>query len=281
MKLSYETADHLAEIIYSTEGNGKDIVDLFRGFCVDFDDEDVQVSGYCGAGGKLPFSKKYCRRLSDETKLANFILSYLNPRRFVGETGKLQDLVDSLNGHLKYDDIILEIYDSGRKIKFTSTEISGDGANVEHFFDSESIYRETLRYIKEAKRNILINMYMLTSQDIINLLVEKSSQSIDVQLILDDNLKNKEALEKHDIDFHIMFVKGWDSGEGINHHKYYIIDDRFLLSGTANATFSGLKKNDENLTISDDLISINKYRENFITTKRHVLCQIGLKWSDL
>lgn len=271
MELGSKIIESLAKIIVSYEANGIDIVDAFKKFGTDIDEDDIQPGGYCGAGGKLSFSKKYCTNLNEEGKLSNFILEYLDPKRFVLSNQFLIDSINRLNELLRFEDLALQLYDSGRRVKFTNLMDTQDGSSVSHYFNSEDIFQEVTNHIQDAKRSILINMYMFTSKPLIDLLVIKSSKNIDIQIILDDNDINRKAFEGKHIDFHIMYVKGWDSGDGINHHKYYIVDDQYLLNGTANATFSGMSKNDENLTVSDDSLSIKQYRENFVSTKRNIL----------
>lgn len=271
MKLSTGVENFIIDFIFSNSANGREITETFINFGTEVDPDHVQDGGYCGMGGKRDFTRHYVGVVNEEEKLQAFLAYYFEPSKFHQNIEELKGYLAELNNALKFDDIQIELYDHDRKLKYKSLNQTGDGSSTSTFFKGDEIKSEIISALSTAEKSILINMYRINHKEIMELLLEKSAANVDVQIIIDNNDDNKRFIDSYDVDFLVMPVMGWDQSRANNHHKYFIIDDKTLLHGTANATYAAFGKNSENISISDDHLEIEKFRKHFIETKRSFL----------
>lgn len=278
-KLNLNTVNHFASIINNVEPNGRLIVEKFKSFNTFIDNEDVSEGGYCQIT-RSQFCEKYCAKLNSEERLTEFILFYLSPSNFTLILSELENKVSILNEFLNYDDLKIVFYNNKRKVKYLDINQADESGNNTYLTNSNKIKKTIINSIEQAEKSIWISMYQLTSTDVFSLLLSKSKRNLDIQIILDDNLSNRNFIKDCvNLDFPILFTKGYESGEGIHHDKYFIIDGNLLLNGSVNATFSGLNKNSEHLSIDDSLISIKSFQLDFIATRRAIFRNFYLQKS--
>jgi len=124
--------------------------------------------------------------------------------------------------------------------------------------------------IGKAQRSIDIAMYSFTSREIAQALVDAKKRQIKIRIVL-DNAQIKEPFSKS----RYLIGKGLNVkfalGPGLMHHKFALIDNRVLLTGSFNWTVSAEKKNAENLLILTDKELVSKYTKQF----KHLWAQSG------
>jgi len=123
--------------------------------------------------------------------------------------------------------------------------------------------KEIIKNINQAQASINIVMYIFTDREIALPLVKAHERGVKVRLYLD-----KEQVDYQYSQSRFLVQKGIktriSSNNYIMHHKFAIIDNRLLLTGSYNWTFSANKRNDENLMVIDDPEIIEIFQNQFI-----------------
>ncbi len=123
--------------------------------------------------------------------------------------------------------------------------------------------KEIIKNINQAEAFINIAMYIFTDREIALPLVKAQERGVKVRLYLD-----KDQVDYKYSQSRFLVQKGIktriSSNNYIMHHKFAIIDNRLLLTGSYNWTFSANNRNDENLLIIDDPEIIEIFQNQFI-----------------
>ncbi len=111
----------------------------------------------------------------------------------------------------------------------------------EIYFENYKFKERLLSLIKGAKKQIFVEIYILTNIDIIKALAAKQNTGVKVCVIIDDEyLKKNTALYKSN---KLKVRKDWIvDNESIMHRKLCVIDSKFVTQGSSNWTLQGLNK---------------------------------------
>ena len=120
-----------------------------------------------------------------------------------------------------------------------------------------------IKNINQAEAFINIAMYVFTDKEIALPLVKAQERGVKVRLYLD-----KDQVEYQYSQSRFLVQKGIktrvSSNKYIMHNKFAIIDNRLLLTGSYNWTFSANNRNDENLMVIDDPEVIELFQNQFV-----------------
>jgi len=123
--------------------------------------------------------------------------------------------------------------------------------------------KEIIKNINQAEAFINIAMYIFTDREIAIPLAKAHERGVKVRLYLD-----KDQVDYKYSQSRFLVQKGIktriSSNNYMMHHKFAIIDNRLLLTGSYNWTFSANNRNDENLMVIDDPEIIEIFRNQFI-----------------
>ncbi len=134
-----------------------------------------------------------------------------------------------------------------------------------------NISNELVAQIHSAKHSIKIAMAWFTSDELFSALIDALNRDVRVELILLDNATN---FHPYALDFNAFIQKGGTlrvagSDIGFLHHKFCVIDDNCIITGSYNWTFYAEHHNIENIVISKELSIINAFNHEF---ERLVTC---------
>lgn len=114
----------------------------------------------------------------------------------------------------------------------------------------------TCDYLKNAEKSIHLGMFCLTHPYIIKELKEAQERGVKIYLYLDKlNFKNLRPDLLHLMRKCEKVFK--QTSQVLMHHKFCLIDDKILITGSTNWTKSGFKKNEEVLVIFDKIETTN------------------------
>jgi phosphatidylserine/phosphatidylglycerophosphate/cardiolipin synthase-like enzyme len=123
--------------------------------------------------------------------------------------------------------------------------------------------KEFINNINRAQASINIAMYIFTDKEIALPLIKAQERGVKVRLYLD-----KDQVEYQYSQSRFLVQKGIktriSSNKYIMHQKFAIIDNRILLTGSYNWTFSANNRNDENLMVIDDPEIIEIFQNQFL-----------------
>ena len=137
-------------------------------------------------------------------------------------------------------------------------------AKTEVYFSlSDNPQKEIIKNINQAEAFINIAMYIFTDREIAIPLVKARERGVKVRLYLDQDQVDYKYSQSR-----FLVQKGIKTRISTNnyimHNKFAIIDNRILLTGSYNWTFSANNRNDENLMVIDDPEIIGIFQNQFI-----------------
>lgn len=127
------------------------------------------------------------------------------------------------------------------------------------------IKNQIISLIDEATNNLKIAMAWFTNDDLFASLIRSLNRGLKVELILLDDSIN---FMDYAPDFNQFIEIGGilriaKSDVGFMHHKFCIIDDKIVITGSYNWTFYAETRNIENILISDKSTTVNLYINEF------------------
>jgi len=132
-----------------------------------------------------------------------------------------------------------------------------------HFSLYDNPQKEIIKNINQAEAFINIAMYIFTDKEIALPLIKARERGVKVRLYLDQDQVDYKYSQSR-----FLVQKGIKTRISTNnyimHNKFAIIDNRILLTGSYNWTFSANHRNDENLMIIDDPEIIEIFQNQFI-----------------
>ncbi len=134
--------------------------------------------------------------------------------------------------------------------------------HIEVYFCPEDwCANKALYTLDTAQESIYFMTFSFTHNEIGDLLVKKKQENVIVKGIMEKTQSSQYSQFKKLADAGIM-VK-WDNNKGNMHHKVFVVDHRYVITGSMNPTLNGDTNNDENLLIIDSPALAEKYLTEF------------------
>lgn len=145
-----------------------------------------------------------------------------------------------------------------------NVNIKSGSSVVSVFFSPQDkgIANGVVPLVEKAKTSILIPAFIITHDGLFNALVSAKKRGIDVRIIIDATSTGVthskiKLLRQSGIPVKV------ENYAGKMHAKAMIIDERYLVLGSANFSKSGEDKNDENMIIVDNIKLAKLYNDYF------------------
>lgn len=140
---------------------------------------------------------------------------------------------------------------------------------AETYFDN--IQSEIIEKLQQANESIRVAVAWFTDKEIIAELEEIALKGVNIEIIISDNDINR------NVDFQRLTDRGINilyypvKGYGSMHHKFCIVDEELVITGSYNWTVNAKSNNGENIHVVTDADSIRKYINKFQRLKNDVL----------
>jgi len=122
---------------------------------------------------------------------------------------------------------------------------------------------QILNLIKQAQKEIDLEMYILTDKDVLNELVEASKKGVKIRIILEYRVDIKDLLKiAQYLDRENISLKWSQDKYKLTHTKMMIIDKKKVLVGSINFSKSALEDNREMGIIVEGEI-VKQYLDEF------------------
>ena len=131
------------------------------------------------------------------------------------------------------------------------------------FFPSEASERRLVNHLASAKTSMLICVFALTNDTLANAIRAARERGVDVKLIFDDEMMKmpgSDVKKLHDEGFPVRVDL---DPKAHMHHKFVVIDDTVVITGSYNWTRQASNKNHENIVVFEDTEIAQKYIEEF------------------
>lgn len=119
--------------------------------------------------------------------------------------------------------------------------------------------------IDGAQKTVLVQMYALTSRQIVTALVNAKHRGVDVRAIVDRSQLDEDRSDTYAVG---RLASGGvpvlvDTVPGLMHNKVMIVDDQTVVTGSFNYTWSAEHRNAENLLVIHDRALAAEYTQNW------------------
>jgi len=137
-------------------------------------------------------------------------------------------------------------------------------AKTEVYFSlSDNPQKAIIKNINQSQAFINIAMYVFTDKEIAIPLIDAQKRGVKVRVYLDrSQIESSYSVSRFLVQKEIKVRIS--SNNYIMHNKFAIIDNRILLTGYYNWTFSANNRNDENLMVIDDPEIIEIFQNQFV-----------------
>ncbi|MCK4589997.1 MAG: hypothetical protein KAT77_06135 [Nanoarchaeota archaeon] len=133
-----------------------------------------------------------------------------------------------------------------------NTVVKDTGSVEVYFCPRDGCEDKLVEFLSDATDTIYCAFYDVDLPKLTSLLVEKSN-SIDVKVIIDEDNE-----DEFSADFVLV-----DSGTGLMHNKFCIVDGAKVFTGSFNPTVNGAEKNNNNMLLIESSVIANNYEKAF------------------
>lgn len=123
-----------------------------------------------------------------------------------------------------------------------------------------------IRNINSAQHSIFGAVAWITNEKILNALIAKAKEGVDIVLMVNDDKINRKAIKISQLPFLVFFIKKMNlywGHPGTMHLKFAIIDNEKTVYGTFNWTKKAAVANDEAIHEDANKTSVEDYLERF------------------
>ena len=114
-------------------------------------------------------------------------------------------------------------------------------------------------YISMAESSIDLAVFAFTNRDLADEILDAHQRGVAVRILTDDEqMKHKGAAPQRLADGGIP-VRTDNSKRYHMHHKFMVVDNLYLVTGSFNWSVQAVKFNQENVLVIDDIYYVNKY----------------------
>lgn len=184
----------------------------------------------------------------------------------------IPDKLCKLKIHSKYiEELCYEIYPINEDYALCGvfikpgTLIEYEDISQEILFDN--IHRQIVDEIRNAKYVIWIAMAWFTDPSLFAELVKKKKEGVTIEIVVDDNEKNRNAEFSLDSEFPTHWIRIESLYKNIMHDKFCIIDFQTVIHGTFNWT-KAANYNKETISIDNNRTTAESFADEFVKLKR-------------
>lgn len=121
--------------------------------------------------------------------------------------------------------------------------------------------RAIIEELNKAKKSIDIAMYYFTDRDLANAVIDVHNRGVRVRVYLDKDQKGAEYSKSRYLAKHGVTIR-YNSNPYM-HHKFAVIDNEVVITGSYNWTAFAGERNNENLLVIRDPPLASRYKQEF------------------
>ncbi len=200
---------------------------------------------FCVIDGKIVWTGSFNPTYSGSSRENNnavVIMSSLVAAQFIKEFERLWG-GESLSPSLTPSSVSLE---NGIKVYFSL-----------HHNPEEAI----IQSLEKAKESIYFALFTFTSQEIAQAIIHKFAENLEIRGILEKYQDG--PFSRYDSLKRLRVPIRWDRNFYFMHHKFFIIDQKIVITGSFNPTWSANYRNRENLIVIYSPSLASQYEEEF------------------
>ena len=131
------------------------------------------------------------------------------------------------------------------------------------FFPSAESEKKFIQHLLRAKSTMLICVFALTNDNIANAIREVKNRGVNIRMIFDDEMMRMPGSDVRKLHDEGYAVRVDLDPRAHMHHKFVVIDDTIVITGSYNWTRQASNKNNENVVVFEDAEIAEKYTGEF------------------
>ena len=137
--------------------------------------------------------------------------------------------------------------------------------NVVQFFSPNNPNKldNIIAKLESAKTSLDIAMYTLTNIDLINTIMKCHNKKVKIRIILDYKMTKKYSWFLKELLKNDILIKTNDDENESMHHKFAIIDNKYVFNGSLNWSQKGVSKNHENILFLENKEIAEQFASQF------------------
>lgn len=172
----------------------------------------------------------------------------------------------SRNYEREFDQMALNVFGTNKKPSLEYNNVSLNRFEDEVVISSymcpqDECEREVVNILDMAKGEIVFATFAFTDMKIADKLIQKSSDGLNVSGIIESRNRNLKGSVFGSLNE--SFDMYLDTNKYNMHHKFFVVDGRYVVTGSMNPTGSGVDYNDENILIIDSKKIASLYKTEF------------------
>ncbi|KAM3916838.1 mitochondrial cardiolipin hydrolase [Leptodactylus fuscus] len=128
--------------------------------------------------------------------------------------------------------------------------------------DKDSALYQLVRRLLGARRSLELCIFTLSSPPLARAVLLLHSQGVRVRVITDSDYMAAAGSQIGSLRKAGVAVRH-NQSSGFMHHKFAVVDNTIVITGSMNWTMQAIQTNQENLLITDDGVCVRAYREQF------------------
>ena len=145
----------------------------------------------------------------------------------------------------------------------TTTEVAWEVyfSEVNAIGSSYSLERRLVDRLGAATARVDAALYHLASVPVADALIKASNRGVQVRVVTEADNVDEEEIER----LRAAGIPVADDGdnEGLMHHKFIVIDERYVWTGSYNTTYNGAHKNNNNVILIDSVPLAYNFTQEF------------------
>ncbi len=132
-----------------------------------------------------------------------------------------------------------------------------------YFCPQDDCSKAAIDVLESAQSEILFANFVLTYDDIENILIQKSKNGLNIRGVIESRMFNSQGSRAQELKE--IFPLQKDINSKTMHHKFFVVDGLWVITGSMNPSNSGVNYNDENLIIIKNEEIAQEFREEFFS----------------
>ena len=147
------------------------------------------------------------------------------------------------------------------------------------FFPNEQNQLKVINMISQAKNTLEVCMFTMTNNQLYIAVEQAKKNGVKVRVITDDECTKQKGSDIYKLVINGIPVKTDHNAQFHMHHKFVVIDEKVLLTGSFNWTVQAVKNNNENVLMLYNKEIANEYTKEFNRLWDSFTTQITLEYA--
>jgi cardiolipin hydrolase len=200
---------------------------------------------------------------SDEAAVSKFLDGYKILKKGAHNMEKLTGLLNEVSEGFKGKESAMESYRAINNVILKEYMMPKPSLLEAHFFPNEAKEDKVINMLRTVKNSLDIAIFTLTNDKIFAAIEEVWNAGVDVRIITDDECCNQLGSDIFKLAAIGVPIKTDDAKQYHMHHKFAVLDEAVVITGSFNWTTQAVLHNQENIMFFENSQMAKAYNDEF------------------